>query len=115
MTERFDTLFGSKATKRVLLYLETYGEGYGREIARTFGIHPIQIQNQLKKLEGSGWLVSRPVGKTRLFTWNLRNPLVQPLRTFLHAAIAALPASEIRDCFRRRRPPPRSAGARWSS
>ena len=107
MTDSFETLFGSKSTKRVLLYLETYGEGYGREIARTFGIHPIQIQNQLKKLEGSGWLVSRPVGKTRLYVWNPRNLLVKPLRAFLQEVIDALPESEIQDYYRMRRRPRR--------
>ena len=107
MTASFETLFGSKSTNRVLFYLETYGEGYGREIARTFSIRPIQVQNQLKKLEEAGWLVGRPIGRTRLFTWNPRNPLVKPLRAFLQAAIDALPASEIQDYYRRRRRPRR--------
>ena len=107
MIASFETLFGSKSTERVLFYLETYGEGYGREIARVFGIRPIQVQNQLRKLEEAGWLVGRPVGRTRLFTWNPRNPLVKPLRAFLLAAIDTLPESEIQEYYRRRRRPRR--------
>ena len=99
MSDRFETLFGSKSAQRILFYLETYGEGYGREIARTFGIRPFQVQNQLRKLEESGWLVARPVGRTRLFTWNPRNLLVKPLRTFLQAAIDVLPESEIQEFY----------------
>ena len=108
MSARFETLFGSKSANRVLFYLETYGEGYGREIARTFGIRPIQVQNQLRKLEETDWLVGRLVGRTRLYTWNPRNPLVKPLRAFLQAAIDALPESEIQEYYRQRRRPRRT-------
>ena len=101
----FEALFGSKSASLVLLYLETYGEGYGRELARTFDIRPNQVQNQLRKLEEAGWLVGRPVGRTRIYSWNPRNSLVKPLRAFLQAAIDVLPESEIQAYYRRRRRP----------
>jgi len=100
-----DTLFGSKSAKKVLFYLQNYGEGYGREIAQTFGVGPIQVQNQLKKLEEEGLLVSRLAGRTRIYTWNPRNPLVKPLRTFLETATDALPEPEIQAYYRKRRRP----------
>ena len=105
----FDALFGSKSAKHVLFYLHTYGEGYGREIARTFAVGPLQIQNQLTKLEQAGWLVSRPIGRARIFGWNPRNPLVKPLRKLLQDAMDALPHSEIQEYYRQRRRP-RKAG-----
>ncbi len=103
-----DTLFGSKSAKAVLLFLQTYGEGYGREMAQTFGIRPVQVQNQLKKFEAGGWLVSRSVGRTRLYSWNPRNPLVGPLRQFLQAATDTLPDDEVRAYYRQRRRPRRA-------
>ncbi len=102
-----EALFGSKSAKLVLFFLQNYGEGYGREIARTYGIGPIQAQNQLKKFEAGGWLVGRPAGRTRIYTWNPLNSLVKPLRAFLQAAIDTLPESEIQAYYRQRRRPRR--------
>ena len=105
----FDALFGSRSAKLVLFYLQTYGEGYGREIARTFSVGPLQIQNQLTKLEAAGWLVSRPIGRARVYGWNPRNPLIKLLRALLQDGLDALPESEIQDYYRQRRRP-RKAG-----
>ena len=77
-------------------------------MAQTFGIRPVQVQNQLKKFEAGGWLVSRSVGRTRLYSWNPRNPLVGPLRQFLQAAIDTLPDDEVRAYYRQRRRPRRA-------
>ena len=52
-------LFGSESAYRVLMYLENYGKGYASEIARTFGISLNQAQNQLRKFEEVGLLISR--------------------------------------------------------
>ncbi len=103
-----DTLFGSKSAKAVLLFLQTYGEGYGREMAQTFGMRPVQVQNQLKKFEAEGWLVSRSIGRARVYSWNPRNPLVGPLRQFLQAATDTLPDDEVRAYYRQRRRPRRA-------
>ena len=103
-----DAIFGSKSAKAVLLFLQTYDEGYGREMAQTFGVRPVQLQNQLKKFEVEGWLVSRSVGRTRVYSWNPRNPLVGPLRQFLQAAIDTLPDDEVHAYYRQRRRPRRT-------
>ncbi len=103
-----EAIFGSKSARQVLLFLQTYGEGYGREIARTFKVAPLQVQNQLKKLEEAGWLVSRTAGRTRIFTWNPNNPSLQSLRAFLQTELDALPRQEIRTYYRQRRRPRKS-------
>ncbi|WP_434685931.1 hypothetical protein [Pseudanabaena minima] len=41
------------------------------------------VQKQLQKFEDSGLLVSRSVGKTRLYTWNPRSPFVEQLKLLL--------------------------------
>ena len=103
-----EAIFGSKSARQVLLYLQNYGDGYGREIARTFGVAPLQVQNQLKKLEEAGWLVSRTAGRTRIFTWNPNNPSLQSLRAFLQTELDALPRQEIQAYYRQRRRPRKS-------
>jgi DNA-binding transcriptional ArsR family regulator len=88
-----DAIVGSAAAERVLLFVQNYGEAYGREIAATFGLAPSQVQKQLRKLEAGGILVSREIGRTRVFSWNPRNPLVTPLQALLQAALDSLPAA----------------------
>lgn len=104
-----ESLFGSLAAERTLLYLQNYGEGYALAIAETFGMSASQIGKQLTKLENGGFLVSRPIGRARVYTWNERNPLVKELRKLLQAALEVLPESQTQKCFRQRRRPRRKA------
>ena len=98
-----ESIVGSVAAEKVLLYLQNYDQAYGREIAATFGISNSQAQKQLLKLESGGLLV----GRTRLYQWNPRNPLVPPFRALLKAALDSLPAAEQQRFFRKRTRPRR--------
>jgi len=99
-------LFGSKAAYQVLMYLENYGRGYASEIARTFGMSLSQVQNQLRKFEESGVLVSRREGTTRVCYFS-RSPVVDELRKFLRSALERLPEATIAKFYRERRRPRR--------
>lgn len=89
-----EQLFGSKNKERVLFYLSVRTEGYAREIAQYYDTELTPIQNQLKKLEIANILVSRSVGKTRLFSFNSRYPFISELLALLEKAIKFLPAEE---------------------
>jgi biotin operon repressor len=106
-----EAIVGGTAAERVLLYLQTYGEAYGREIATTFGLSLSQVQKQLQKLESGGILASRLAGRTRIYTWNPRNPLVPSVRALFQTALEALPPSQQQKYFRGRRRPRRSGKA----
>lgn len=106
-----ETILGSAAAEKVLLYLQNYGQAYGREIADTFELSHSQVQKQLLKLESGGVLVSRPIGRTRLYEWNPRNPLVGPVRAMLAAGLDALPSETQQRYFRKRTRPRRSGKA----
>ena len=106
-----EAIVGSVAADRVLLYLQSYDQAYGREIATTFDMAQRQGQKQLLKLESGGVLVSRLAGRTRLYQWNPRNPLVEPLRALLGAALDSLPVAEQQRYFRKRARPRRSGKA----
>jgi len=45
------TLFGSKGAAQCLLYLQNYGEGHARGIARTFEASVSPVQSHLEKFE----------------------------------------------------------------
>lgn len=104
-----EAIFGSKAAENVLLFMQNYGEGYGLDMARTFGLYPTSVNNQLKKFESAGVLVNRAIGRTRLYTWNPGNPLVKPLRALLQKTLESLPEQELQAYYRQRRRP-RKAG-----
>jgi biotin operon repressor len=106
-----EAIVGSVAAEKVLLYLQNYEQAYGREIAATFDISNSQVQKQLLKLESGGLLVSQLVGRTRLYQWNPRNPLVPPFRALLKVALDSLPAAEQQRFFRKRTRPRRSGKA----
>ena len=99
-------LFGSESAYRVLLYLENYDNGYASQIARTFGISLNQAQNQLKKFEEIGLLVSRKEGTTRTFYFK-KSPITDALRSFLRSMLEVLPLKSIEMYFRERRRPRR--------
>lgn len=103
-----DVIVGSVAAERTLLYLQNYGEGYASAIARTFSMPTSEIAKQLAKFEDGGVLVSRPVGRARVYTWNDRLPLVRQLRVLLQTALEQLPEAEIQRYYRERRRPRRA-------
>lgn len=103
----FETLFGSKTAAQVLFFLQNYEEGYGQQIADTYEVSIRQVQNQLKKLEDGGWFVSRLIGKTRVYTWNPRNPYVSDLRSLLQSGLDTMPREKIERYYRQRRRPRR--------
>lgn len=102
-------LLGSVNSERVLIYLLTRDEGYAREIARYFNADLKAIQNQLDKLEASGILVSRQVGRTRPYAFNPRYPFLNELRALLEKALTFYP-SEVREDLLMNRRRPRGRG-----
>ena len=79
-------LLGSKNRERVLQYILARGEGYAKEIADFYGSSLDPIQKQLERLERGGILVSKTVGRTRLFVYNPRYAFKDELRALLERA-----------------------------
>jgi predicted transcriptional regulator len=100
-----EVIFGSKNRERVLQYILAKGEGYAKEIADFYGTSIDPIQKQLEKLELGGVLVSRMVGRTRLFTFNPRYAFSEELKGLLAKARSYYPPEEIeRLTMQRKRP-----------
>jgi hypothetical protein len=101
-------LFGNATAEKVLLYLEHYGEGYGKAIADNFGISVHMAQRQLARFERAGLLSSVLIGRTRLFVWNPRYPFLEPVRNLLREALSRIPPEERERYFSQRRRPRRT-------
>jgi hypothetical protein len=105
MGRMLEVLFGSRSAEQVLLYLENYGEGFGKAMADTYGVPLSVVQKQLVKFESAGVLVSQLVGRTRVYRWNPRYPFLKPLRALLRRAFDYLPEAELLRFYRQRRRP----------
>jgi DNA-binding transcriptional ArsR family regulator len=100
-----ESLLGNSTIEKILLFLETYGQGYPKEVSRTFGISVNGIQQQLKRLEDGGVVVSFLKGRTRLYGFNPRYPFLGELRSLLRRAMKFLSEKEIEQHYRNRTRP----------
>jgi hypothetical protein len=87
-----EPILGSLSSERVLLFILARGEGYGREIARFYDTDLDPIQKQLDKLELGHVLVSRVIGRTRLFSFNPKYSFLDELKDLLLKALTFYPA-----------------------
>jgi hypothetical protein len=103
-----EALFGNVMVEKVLFYLQAYGEGYPRGMAGNFGVSVTRIQQQLKRLENGGIVVSRLMGKVRIYTFNPRYPFLEELKAFLVKSFAFVPEKEKAEYYIRRKRPRRA-------
>lgn len=95
--------------EKILFTLYVYGEGYPLGIARLFGVSVNRVQQQLKRLENGGIIVSRLIGRVRIYVFNPGYPFLNELRALLGKAYEFLPETE-KDRYYRIRTRPRRAG-----
>lgn len=72
-----DAILGGKIAARLMLMIHHYGDIYPRGAARDLGVAVQPVQHQLQKFEKAGILVSRLVGKTRLYSFNQKSPMTK--------------------------------------
>lgn len=100
-----EAIFGSKNRERVLQFILANGDGYGKEIADFYSTSVDPIQKQLEKLETGGVLVSKNVGRTRVFVFSPRYAFFPELKALLEKAREYYSPEEIeRLTMRRKRP-----------
>ena len=104
-----EAVLGSGGSEKVLMFLLARDEGYARQISRFFDTDLAPIQKQLVKLEKGGVLVSRPVGKTRVFSFNPRYPMLDELRGLLQKTLTFYP-DDVREKLLMNRRRPRRSG-----
>jgi len=87
------------------MFLLARGEGYATEIARFFEADLYAIQKQLSRLESSEILVSRAVGRTRVYQFNPRYPFLDELKSILEKALTYYPQGMREGLLKNRRRP----------
>ena len=84
-------LFGSEYREKTLVFVLARDAGYAAEIARFYETDINQIQKQLDGLEAGGVLVSKKVGRTRLYQFSPRYPFLKELKSLLEKALFYYP------------------------
>ena len=103
-----EALVGNGTVEKVLFFLATYGDGYAKQMADIFRLRISGIQQQLRRLENGGVVVSRLVGRTRVYSFNPNCYFLAELRQLLEKAMVALPEKELAQYYRRRTRPRRT-------
>ncbi len=102
-----DKIFGNKNAERVLLYLYHYGELHPSAIAKGYGISLTPLKNQLERFEEAGILLSKAVGRSRVYEFNKKNPLYKPFLELIKTAYESIPLLERQKIFWMRQRPRR--------
>jgi predicted ArsR family transcriptional regulator len=102
-----EPVFGNATLEKILFALEVYRQAYPAGLAKLFGIPVNGIQQQLKRLEDGGVVVSLMAGRTRLYQFNPRYTFLKELRQLIQRAIQFLPEKEIEKYYRNRTRPRR--------
>lgn len=100
-----ESLLGNATIEKILFFLETYGQGYPKRISRTFNIPVNGIQQQFRRLENGGIVVSFLEGKTRLYRFNPSYPFLKELRSILSRAMEFLSEKEMAQYYQKRTRP----------
>lgn len=79
-------LLGNKSAEKVMLALYENGELHASAIAQIYDTALDPIKKQLERFEEAGFLVSRVVGRSRLYSFNEDHPIIGPLKDLLAIA-----------------------------
>lgn len=97
-------ILNSEIAEKCLLSLYKYGEIYPTAIASDFNLTKSAVQKQLERFEDSGVLVSKLVGRTRVYLWNGKSPVSNAIKNLVKIYYDNIPLDEKEMLFPRRRP-----------
>lgn len=81
-----EALFGNKSAEKVMMHIYVYGEIHASAIAQAHQTALDPIRKQLERFEEAGFLVSRLVGRSKLYRFNEQNELIPHLREMMAVA-----------------------------
>jgi len=96
-------IFGNKTAEKALLHIFHYGEIHASAIAEDYAMSKTPIINQLNRFENAGILVSKQVGRSRVYALNQKNPYYGPIREILRIAYESIPLEERMNIYKTRR------------
>ena len=94
-------LFGNPVIEKILFFLLKNKKTYASELSGVFDIPLFSCQIALERLEKGGILVSYKEGRTRLYQFNPRFPMLKELFLFLEKSYTFLPENFHRKYYER--------------
>lgn len=100
-------IFGNKTAEKVLLHIFHYGESHASAVAKDFEMALNPIIQQLNRFELAGVLISKEMGRSRIYSFNPKSPLVKPIKDLIEITYESIPLSDRQKIFKTRRRPRR--------
>ena len=100
-----DKILGSDTAMKIMLHLIHYGEIYPSAVAKDYQISLSAVQKQFARFEEAGILVSKLVGKTRVYFFNKKSPTVKPFMDLIKVYYDGLSLEDKERIFGERRRP----------
>lgn len=107
MNTMIEGIFGNKTAEKVLLHIYHYGESHGSAIASDFQMSLTATIQQLNRFELAGVLISREIGRSRLYSFNAKSPLMKPVKDLIEIVYESIPLKDRQNLFQTRRRPRR--------
>lgn len=102
-----EKILGSDTAMKIMLHLIHYGEIYPSAVARDYQISLSAVQKQFERFEEAGILVSKLVGKTRVYIFNKKFPATKPFMDLIKVYYDGLSLEDKEQLFATRRRPRR--------
>jgi len=99
-----ENIFGNETAEKVLLHIYHYGEIHASAISLDYNISVTPVLNQLVRFENAGVLVSKQIGRSRVFMFNKKSPFTKPTIALLKIVYENISLDEKQQFFKRRRP-----------
>ena len=86
-----ENLFGNPVIEKVLFYLLKNEKAYASQLSQVFETPLYSFQKALERLEKGGIIVREAQGKTQLYFFNPRYPMLKEIKLFLEKSYEFLP------------------------
>jgi predicted transcriptional regulator len=102
-----ELIFGNKTAVKILLHIYHYGEIHASGIANDYNIALTPILKQLERFELAGVLISKEIGRSRLYSFNPKSSYTNHIKSILKINYDNLSLEEKEKIFNIRRKPRR--------
>ncbi|MCP4911715.1 MAG: winged helix-turn-helix transcriptional regulator [Oligoflexia bacterium] len=103
-----DKILGSEIAMKIMLHLAHYREVYPTAVAKDYDISLSGVQKQFSRFEEAGILVSKLVGRTRVYFFNEKSLVAKKFIEFIKVYYDGLSLEDKERIFSSRRRPRRS-------
>lgn len=103
-----DKILGSATAMKIMLHLIHYKEIYPTAVAKDYQISLSAVQKQFQRFEEAGILVSKLVGKSRVYFFDKKSPVVKPFIELIKVYYDGLSLEDKEQLFGTRRRPRRA-------